>query len=104
MNDVKMIIKKRTNTLFLLQGIFGMIGVVTVSRYLSYWFTSNQYDGLGINIGLAIILLGVGSALGGLCGIVIVGRWIDSQFKRGKIEWIQYYQDTLVIVHSLDFR
>ncbi|MHA1285133.1 MAG: MFS transporter [Promethearchaeota archaeon] len=88
LNDVKIVVKKRTNFLFLIQGIFGMVGVVVVTRYMSYWFTSNQYDGMGMNIFMAIILLGAGGALGGFLGIVLVGRWIDSQFKKGRINRI----------------
>ncbi len=88
LNDVKLILSNKTNALFLLQGIFGMVGVTIVTKYMSYWFTSAQYDGLDINIGLAVILLGVGGALGGLSGILLVGRWIDAQFRKGKIEKI----------------
>ncbi len=86
--DVKVIIKKKTNFLFLLQGISGMIGVVIVTRYLIYWLTSSKYDGLNINSGLALLLLGIGGALGGLLGILFVGRWIDSQFKKNLINRI----------------
>ena len=91
LGEVKLVLRKKTNLLFLIQGIFGMIGVVTVTRYLSYWFTSSQFDGLGINIGVAILLLGIGGAIGGLLGILLVGRWIDYQFKQGKIRRILYF-------------
>ncbi|MFX1445140.1 MAG: MFS transporter [Promethearchaeota archaeon] len=86
--EIKIILKKKTNSLFLAQGISGMIGVVIVSRYMIYWFTSGQYDGLNIDTGLALLLLGTGGAVGGLVGIVIAGRWIDSQFKHNKINRI----------------
>ncbi|MHA1256168.1 MAG: hypothetical protein ACTSPS_11275 [Promethearchaeota archaeon] len=65
-----------------------MIGVVIVSRYMIFWFTSAQYDGLNIETGLALLLLGTGGALGGLIGILIAGRWIDRQFKFNKINRI----------------
>ena len=68
-----------------------MIGVTTVTKYLSYWFTSNQYDGLNINTGLAILILGSGGALGGLLGIIVAGKWIDSQFKKGKMKKTLYF-------------
>jgi MFS family permease len=88
LNDLKIILNKRTNFLFLFQGISGMIGVTIVTKYLIFWFTSSQYDGLNINTGLAILILGSGGALGGLIGIIIAGRWIDRQFKKNKINQI----------------
>jgi MFS family permease len=86
--QIKLILKKKTNSLFLAQGISGMIGVVIVSRYMIFWFTSGQYDGLNIDTGLALLLLGTGGAVGGLIGIIIAGRWIDTQFKNNKINRI----------------
>jgi len=86
--EIKIILRKKTNSLFLAQGISGMIGVVIVTRYMIFWFTSGQYDGLNIDTGLALLLLGTGGALGGLVGIIIVGRWIDNQFKNNKINRI----------------
>ena len=65
-----------------------MIGVVIVSRYMIFWFTSSQYDGLNIETSLALLLLGSGGALGGLIGILIAGRWIDKMFKNNKINRI----------------
>ncbi len=86
--EIKIILRKKTNSLFLAQGISGMIGVVIVSRYMIFWFTSGQYDGLNIDTGLALLLLGTGGAFGGLVGIIVAGRWIDSQFKKNKINRI----------------
>ena len=86
--EIKIILNKKTNSLFLAQGISGMIGVVIVSRYMIFWFTSGQYDGLNIDTGLALLLLGTGGALGGLIGILIAGRWIDRQFKKNRINRI----------------
>ena len=86
--EIKIILRNKSNSLFLAQGISGMIGVVIVSRYMIFWFTSGQYDGLNIDTGLALLLLGTGGALGGLIGILIAGRWIDSQFKNNKINRI----------------
>ena len=86
--EIKIILRKKTNSLFLAQGISGMIGVVIVSRYMIFWFTSGQYDGLNIDTGLALLLLGTGGALGGLIGILVAGRWIDNQFKNNKINRI----------------
>ena len=86
--ELKLILRKKTNSLFLAQGISGMIGVVIVSRYMIFWFTSGQYDGLNIETGLALLLLGTGGALGGLIGILIAGRWIDKMFKNNKINRI----------------
>ena len=86
--EIKIILRKKTNSLFLAQGISGMIGVVIVSRYMIFWFTSGQYDGLNIDTGLALLLLGTGGALGGLIGILIAGRWIDTQFKNNMINRI----------------
>ena len=86
--ELKSILRKKTNSLFLAQGISGMIGVVIVSRYMIFWFTSSQYDGLNIETGLALLLLGTGGALGGLIGILIAGRWIDKMFKKNKINHI----------------
>jgi MFS family permease len=88
LNNLKILLNKRTNLLFLLQGISGMIGVTIVTKYLIFWFTSGQYDGMNINSGLALLILGSGGALGGLIGILIAGRWIDRQFKRNKINQI----------------
>ena len=87
-NQIKLIVGKRTNFLFLIQGISGMIGVTIVTKYMNYWFTSGQFDGLNINTGLAILLLGSGGALGGLMGIILAGRWIDRQVKKGLINRI----------------
>jgi MFS family permease len=87
-NDIKYILRKRTNSLFLAQGVSGMIGVTIVTKYMIFWFTSGQYDGLNIDTGLALLLLGTGGALGGLIGILIAGRWIDSQFKKNMINRI----------------
>jgi len=100
-DEVQVIIKKKTNMLFLLQGIFGMIGVVVVTRYINYWFTSQQYDGLGINIGLAILLLGAGGAVGGLLGIIFVGRWIDRYFKQGQVHKILFFAIICIFLQSL---
>ena len=87
-DDIKYILRKRTNSLFLAQGVSGMIGVTIVTKYMIFWFTSGQYDGLNIDTGLALLLLGTGGALGGLIGILIAGRWIDSQFKKNMINRI----------------
>jgi MFS family permease len=87
-NDIKYILRKRTNSLFLVQGISGMIGVTIVTKYMIFWFTSGQYDGLNIDTGLALLLLGTGGALGGLIGILIAGKWIDRQFKKNMINKI----------------
>ena len=86
--EVKTILKKRTNILFLAQGISGMIGVTVVTKYMIFWFTSSQYDGLNIDTGLALLLLGAGGAVGGLIGILVAGRWIDSEFKKNKVDRI----------------
>jgi MFS family permease len=86
--DIKYILRKRTNSLFLAQGVSGMIGVTIVTKYMIFWFTSGQYDGLNIDTGLALLLLGTGGALGGLIGIFIAGRWIDNQFKKNMINRI----------------
>ncbi len=99
--DIKIVLKKKPNFLFLLQGISGMIGVIIVTRYMIYWFTSSQYDGLNIDIGLAILLLGAGGALGGLVGILSVGRWIDMQMKRGKVERILLFSITCLFLQAL---
>ncbi len=96
--DIKIILQKRSNLLFLLQGISGMIGVTIVTKYLNYWFTSNQYDGLNINTGVAILLLGSGGALGGLLGIIFGGKWIDSQFKKGKVKNTLYFSITCLFL------
>jgi len=101
LSEIKTILKKKTNLLFLLQGISGMIGVVVVTKYMNYWFTSGQYDGLNINTLLAIVLLGAGGALGGLLGILFVGKWIDYQFKKGKIERILIFSIFCVFLQSL---
>jgi len=101
LNEVKIITKKKTNILFLLQGISGMIGVVIVTKYLTYWFTSGQYDGMNINLGLAILLLGAGGALGGLIGIIFVGRWIDSQFKKGHINKTLWFAIVCLFLQSI---
>ncbi|TFG15199.1 MAG: MFS transporter [Promethearchaeota archaeon] len=87
-DDIKYILRKRTNALFLAQGISGMIGVTIVTKYMIFWFTSGQYDGLNIDTGLALLLLGTGGAIGGLVGILIAGRWIDHQFKKNLINRI----------------
>ena len=87
-DEIGDIVKKRTNLMLLIQGIFGMIGVVIVTKYLNYWFTSAQYDGLNINTGLSILLLGSGGVIGALIGIISVGRWIDAQFKKGNVNRI----------------
>ena len=86
--EIKVILRKRTNLLFLAQGISGMVGVTIVSKYIIFWFTSSQYDGLNIETGLALLLLGTGGVLGGLIGILIAGRWIDAQFKKKQINRI----------------
>jgi MFS family permease len=86
--EVKTILKKRTNILFLAQGISGMVGVTVVTKYMIFWFTSSQYDGLNIDTGLALLLLGAGGAVGGLIGILVAGRWIDGQFKKNKVDRI----------------
>ncbi len=91
LKEVKIILGKKTNSLFLMQGFFGMMGVIIVTRYMTYWFTSSQYDGLDIDIGVAILLLGMGGALGGLTGILLVGRWIDAQMKQGNVHKILWF-------------
>ncbi len=101
LKEIKIILVKKTNSLFLLQGFFGMIGVVIVTKYMTYWFTSSQYDGLGINLGLAILLLGMGGALGGLMGIVLVGRWIDSQMKKGNVNKILWFSILCLFMQCL---
>ncbi|MHA1688972.1 MAG: MFS transporter [Promethearchaeota archaeon] len=96
--DIKIILQKRSNLLFLLQGISGMIGVTIVTKYLNYWFTSNQYDGLNINTGVTILLLGSGGVIGGLLGIIFGGKWIDSQFKKGKVKNTLYFSITCLFL------
>jgi MFS family permease len=94
--DLKSIIKQPTNLLFLLQGIFGMSGVVIVTRYLSYWLTSTYYDGMGMNNTLAVLLLGIGGGIGALLGINIAGWWADTQFKQGRLDRMLYFSITCV--------
>lgn len=77
------VIKKPTNILFLVQGITGMIGVVIVTRYMNYWFTSNM--GMDIEEFTASIILGAGAAIGALFGITLVGKWIDKKFNQNQL-------------------
>jgi MFS family permease len=83
------VIKKPTNLLFLAQGISGMIGVTIVTRYMNYWFVSSL--GMGMNQGLAVLMLGAGGALGALFGILIAGKWVDREFKKGNIRQTLYF-------------
>jgi len=88
-NGFKYVIKKKTNLLFLLQGITGMIGVTIVTRYMNYWFTSDR--GMGMNALSASIILGIGAGIGALTGIILVGKWIDHQFDKGNINKTLYF-------------
>jgi MFS family permease len=89
--DLKMILTQRTNFLFLIQGIFGSIGVVIVNRYIIYWFTSNLYGGMNMNSIAATILLGFGAILGAVIGINFAGYYTDRQFKQGRLDKMLYF-------------
>lgn len=88
--EVVDVMKIPTNLLFLLQGVTGMIGVTTVTRYMNYWFISEE-TGMGMNQLSATIILGAGAALGALLGITIAGQWIDKQFSKGHIKKTLYF-------------
>ncbi|MHA1341109.1 MAG: MFS transporter [Promethearchaeota archaeon] len=88
-NGFKSVITQPTNLLFLLQGISGMIGVTIVTRYMNYWFTSDR--GMGMDSLSASLILGAGAGIGALLGITLVGRWIDKQFDKGKINKTLYF-------------
>ncbi|MHA1820258.1 MAG: MFS transporter [Promethearchaeota archaeon] len=75
-----------TNILFLLQGISGMIGVTVVTRYMNYWFTSEQ--GMGMDTVAAVIILGSGGAIGALAGILIAGKFADKRFNQKRMNRI----------------
>ncbi|MHA1733874.1 MAG: MFS transporter [Promethearchaeota archaeon] len=83
LGDLRHILSKPSNALFLLQGVSGMVGVTIVTRYMSYWFTSAEYDGMGLETGVAVVLLGLGGAAGALAGILSAGYFIDRNFQRG---------------------
>ncbi|GAB4305408.1 MAG: hypothetical protein Kow0069_01140 [Promethearchaeota archaeon] len=83
-SSVPEVLRTRTNALLLLQGVCGMIGVTIVTRYLSYWFTATNLDGLGVSTGVAVLFLGAAGAGGALAGILVAGHFVDRQFRSGK--------------------
>ncbi len=91
--ELRVILSKKTNLLFIFQGFTGMVGVLIVTRYMLYWFTSDSSqatDGLALSPTLATIILGVGGAIGALLGIVLAGYLADWAYKRGKINHVLY--------------
>lgn len=110
--DLKTIILKPTNALFLLQGLTGMFGVTIVTRYMNYWFTSSDWDGMGMDPTIAVLLLGFAGAVGALVGIVSAGAFIDRNFRAGKPQRALVFATLCVflqvgvyaiILHGLDF-
>ncbi len=91
LKEIKTIIKQRTNMLFLIQGFFGTIGVVLVTRYLFYWLTSSQKDGLGLSSLTATFLLGISGGIGAIIGIFFTGHFADSWFNRGRLDKMLYF-------------
>ena len=84
--DLKPILKQRTNLLFLIQGIFGTIGVTIVNLYILYWFTSKLKDGLNMNSIVATVLLGFGAIIGVLIGINLAGLFADQYFGQNRLD------------------
>jgi MFS family permease len=101
--DIIAIMKQPTNLLFLCQSIFGMMGVVIVTRYLSYWLTSTSLDGLGMNATIAVLLLGISGGIGALLGINIAGWWADRQFQRGWLDRMLYFSIVCVFAQVLGY-
>ncbi len=91
LNQVKNIITQKTNLLFLIQGFFGTIGVTLVTRYLLYWLTSSQKDGLGLSSLTATLLLGVSGGLGAIFGIFFTGYFADKWFNKGRLDKMLYF-------------
>lgn len=91
--DIKQIIKQPTNRLFLIQGFFGMIGVTIVTRYLFYWInsTSTNYEGMGMETTLTVMLLAISGGIGALCGINIAGWFADRQFRHHRLDKMLYF-------------
>ena len=91
--ELKPILKRRSNILFILQGISGSAGVAIVTKYLQYWLTATTSlapDAVHVDPYLATIILGVGGAIGALCGIFLTGFLADRAYKNGKITQMLY--------------
>ncbi len=91
--ELKVILSNKTNQLFILQGFTGMAGVVIVTSYMLYWFTSDTSqapDGLALSPTLATIILGIGGAIGALVGILLAGYIADWAYKQGKINRVLF--------------
>lgn len=93
------VIKKPTNIFFLLQGVTGMMGVVIVTRYMNYWFTSNI--GMDMDEFIASIILGAGAAIGALFGITLVGKWIDRKFNQNQLNKSLFFAITCLFVQVI---
>ena len=96
--DFKQILQQKTNFLFILQGFFGMIGVVIVNRYLFYWFTSELRDGMGMNLLPTILLFGAAGGVGAVIGINLAGQFADYQFKQGRLDKMLYFSISAIFI------
>ncbi|HMF30385.1 MAG TPA: MFS transporter, partial [Candidatus Lokiarchaeia archaeon] len=91
--ELKPILSKKTNILFILQGLSGSAGVAIVTKYLQYWLTADTSlapDAVHVDPYLATIILGAGGAVGALCGIQLAGFLADRAYKQGKIAQVLY--------------
>ncbi len=88
--ELKAILRKKTNLLFVIQGFTGMAGVAIVTKYMLFWFTYHTSDGLGLPSILTTVILGIGGAFGALIGIILAGYLADWAYKRGKINQVLF--------------